>query len=229
MKLYLDTGNIDEIRELASTGMVDGVTTNPTLIAKEGKDFLKVIKEIIKELNKYKTDFTVSAEVTCTDSAEKMIKEGRSLARLDKHVLVKVPLTIEGLKAVRQLSLEKIKCNVTLCFSASQALLAAKAGAWCVSPFVGRIGDEGWNGMELIKEIRHVYDNYGFETKILSASIRSAQDIHDIILIGSDIATMPASIFKKLYYNPLTEMGLEKFTQDWKEYKKNLEKGKNKK
>ena len=223
MKIYIDSGNIEEIKEAAQLGLVDGVTTNPTLISKEGKDFVTSLKEIIQILKKYSSkDFTVSAEVTNTNSAEEMIKEGRTLSKIDKHILVKVPLTKEGLKAVKQLSSENIRCNVTLCFSATQALLAAKAGAWCVSPFVGRVDDEGHDGIEVLKEIKKVFENYNFETKILAASIRSHHHVLDCIEVGVDIATMPFSVFKKLYYSPLTDIGLEKFNKDWQEYKSKL-------
>lgn len=222
MKLYLDTGNIEEISEIASLGILDGVTTNPTLIAKEGKDFITTIKEIIKILKKHKENFTVSAEVTNTKSAEHMIKEAKELAKIDEHILIKIPLTSEGIKAVSVLSKEEIKCNMTLCFSANQALIAAKAGAWCVSPFVGRVDDEGYDGLQLISDIRLIFDNYRFDTKILAASIRGARDVMDCAKLGSDIATIPYNVFTKLYYNPLTDIGLEKFEKDWKEYEKGL-------
>jgi len=223
MKIYLDTGNIDEIIEASNSEILDGVTTNPTLIAKEGRDFNTEIKEIIKILRKNcSDDFTVSAEVTNLENSETIVKQARVLSKIDKHILVKVPLTFEGLKAVKLLSKEKIRCNVTLCFSANQALLAAKAGAWCVSPFVGRVDDTGHDGMELIEEIRLVFDNYKFTTRILAASIRSPEHILECAKIGADIVTTPYSIFKKLYLNPLTDIGLENFSKDWNEYQKNL-------
>ena len=221
MKIYLDTGNIEEIKEAVKTGLIDGVTTNPSLIAKEGKDFESSLKEIITILKEYKYDFTVSAEVTDTKNADSMIKQGRELSKIDSHILVKVPLTVEGLKAVGKLSEEGVNCNVTLCFSLNQALLAAKAGAWCVSPFIGRLEDEGHDGEELLRDMRKVYDNYGFKTKILGASIRSCEHVFEASKIGVDIVTIPYSIFKKLFYNPLTDIGLEKFAQDWDTYKKN--------
>lgn len=224
MKLYLDTGEIEEIKEAAQTGLLDGVTTNPTLIAKAGKDFNEEIKQIIAILKEKRDDFTVSAEVTDTSSAEKMIKQGRELASIDNHILVKIPLTQEGLKAVYQLSEEEIKCNVTLCFSANQALLAAKAGAWCVSPFIGRVDDEGYSGIDLIENIRLIYDNYGFETNILAASIRSTNHVFEVAQRGVDISTIPYSIFKKLYYNPLTDIGIEQFQKDWEKYQKKVKK-----
>lgn len=224
MKLYLDTGNVDEIKEIAKSGLLNGVTTNPTLIAKEGKDFKKIIKEIIKILDNYCESFTVSAEVTNLSSSESMIEQGRELAKIDKHILVKIPLTMQGLEAVNILSKEEIRCNVTLCFSANQALMAAKAGAWCVSPFLGRLDDEGQSGLELVDEIKQIYKNYGFETKILAASIRSTNHVLECAKIGCDIATLPAKIFKQLYHNPLTDIGLEKFEKDWKDYEESLKK-----
>lgn len=225
MEIYLDSGNVEEIREASKSGILDGVTTNPSLIAKEGQDFGKILREIIKLMKtNIKKDFTISAEVTNTKTAEEMIKEGRALSKIDKHILVKIPITIDGIKAVSKLSSEGIRCNMTLCFSASQALLAAKAGAWCVSPFLGRIDDEGYDGFEVLKNIKKVYDNYNFKTKILAASIRNQHHVLDCIEIGAHIATMPYPVFKKLYYNPLTDLGLEKFNNDWKEYKIRLEK-----
>lgn len=225
MKLYLDTGNLEEIQKASKTKLIDGVTTNPSLVSKEGEDFKKLIKEINLILKKnLDDDFTVSAEVIDTSSVESILKEARILSKLDKHVLVKIPLTQIGLEAVSILSKEKIRVNVTLCFSANQALLAAKAGAWCVSPFLGRVDDEGYDGVELIKEIKTIYTNYKFETKILAASIRSPHHIHECAEIGCDIATMPYSIFEKLFYNPLTDLGLMKFQQDWRKYKLGIKK-----
>ncbi|MDA3855224.1 MAG: fructose-6-phosphate aldolase [Candidatus Woesearchaeota archaeon] len=222
MKLYLDTGNVEDIEAAVKIGVVDGVTTNPTLIAKEGRDFKKTIKEIANILSSHKFDFTVSAEVTNTNSAKEIIEEARELSKLTRHILIKVPLTKPGIEAVSTLSKEGIRCNVTLCFSANQALLAAKAGAWCVSPFVGRIDDEGYEGLNVIREIRKIFDNYNFETKILAASIRSPHDVLECAKIGADIATIPPKIFDKLFYNPLTDLGIVQFEKDWDEYKKNL-------
>ncbi len=223
MKLYLDTGMLEEIQVIAQNKLLDGVTTNPSLIAKTGKDFLTTLKEIISTLKKYSPkDFTVSAEVIDTSSVDSILKEGRSYAKLSKHILVKIPLTRIGLEGVAKLSSEGIRCNVTLCFSANQALLAAKAGAWCVSPFLGRVDDEGYDGIELIREIKKMYDHYNFETKILAASVRSPHHVHECAQLGCDIATIPKSVFDKLYYNPLTDMGLEKFQSDWKSYKNSL-------
>lgn len=222
MKIYLDTGNIDEIKKAAESGLLEGVTTNPSLIAKEGKDFKKLIKDIAAILKVHRSDFTLSAEVTKLDSAEDMIEQGRELSKLDKHIIVKIPLTFEGLKAVNILAAEEIKCNVTLCFSTNQALLAAKAGAWCVSPFIGRVDDEGMSGIQLIRDIREVYDNYGFETKILAASIRSTEHVFECTKAKADIITMPYEIFQKMYYSPLTDIGLEKFKKDWEKYEKKI-------
>jgi transaldolase len=220
MKLYLDTGMISEIEKAASSRILDGVTTNPSLIAKTGKDFKTTIKEILKIMKKDSPkDFTVSAEVIDTTSVESILKEGRVFAKLDKHILVKVPLTRVGLEAVTILSSEGIRCNVTLCFSANQALLAAKSGAWCVSPFLGRVDDEGYDGIQLIKEIRTVFDVYKFNTRILAASVRSTHHVHECAQLGCDMATMPLSVFEKLYYNPLTDIGLEKFQKDWENRK----------
>ncbi len=225
MKIYLDTGNVEEIREGIATRLLDGVTTNPTLIAKEGRDFKTEIKEIVSLFKKTGNDnFTVSAEVTSTDSAERMVEQGRKLAKMDKHILVKVPLTVEGLKAVSIMASESIRCNVTLCFSPNQALLAAKAGAWCVSPFVGRVDDEGWDGLELVRDIRALFDRYGFKTNILAASIRSSSHVTECSQIGADIATMPYKVFQKLYYNPLTDKGMAQFEKDWNAYQEELHK-----
>ena len=224
MKIYLDTGNVDEIRRVAQTGILNGVTTNPSLIAREGRDFETVVKEIVEIMDENCIDknFTVSAEVTDTSSADKMIKRARELIKIDPHIMVKIPLIPEGIKAVAVLSQEGIKTNVTLCFSSNQALLAAKAGATVVSPFVGRVDDEGFDGMELVSDIRTVFDNYGFETEILSASIRGLRDVRDCSLVGSDIVTIPTKVYDKMFYNPLTEIGLAKFDSDWKNYKKDL-------
>lgn len=225
MEIYLDSGNIDEIKKISKLGLISGVTTNPTLIANEGKDFFTVLNSIIGDLKlNIGDDFTVSAEVTDLTSSNSMVDQGRKISKIDKHILVKIPLTKEGLKAVKILSFENIRCNVTLCFSANQALLAARAGAWCVSPFIGRVDDEGFNGLDLIRDIRLIYDNYGFETKILAASIRSTSHVLECAKIGADLATMPGSVIEKLYYNPLTDIGLEQFNSDWEKYSKNLNK-----
>ncbi len=223
MQLYLDTGNVEEIRQVALTGMLSGVTTNPTLIAREGREFKEVVKEIAKILGQFTDDFTVSAEVNST-SWEDMVKEGRQYSKWHKNVIIKVPLTENGLKACRALSSKKIRVNVTLCFSANQALLAAKAGAFVVSPFVGRVDDHGGSGMELIQEIRQVFDNYGFTTKILVASVRHPGHVKEAALIGADIATIPYKVFKRLYYHPLTDAGIISFNEDYQKYKVAMEK-----
>ncbi|RME30804.1 fructose-6-phosphate aldolase [Candidatus Woesearchaeota archaeon] len=224
MKLYLDTGNIEEIREVAALGVLDGVTTNPTLIAREGKDFTQVIREIVGILKATGKEFTVSAEVTDLH-ADKMVEQGRALAAIDPHVVVKVPLIPEGIAAVHRLSREGIRTNVTLCFSTNQALLAAKAGAFIVSPFVGRLDDIGEQGLGLIRDIRRVFDNYHFTTQILTASIRHPLHVTEAALAGSDIATIPKQVFMKLFHHPLTEQGNEKFLRDWRAYEEQLRRG----
>lgn len=209
MKFFLDTADIAEIKELATTGLVDGVTTNPSLVMKSGRDFREVIAEICSLVQG-----PVSAEVTAVD-APAMIKEGKSLAKIAPNVTVKVPLTLEGLKACRTLRDDNIMVNVTLCFSANQALLAAKAGASFISPFIGRLDDIGQDGMELIREIRAIYDNYEFETEVLAASIRSPMHIRDCALAGADVATAPPAVIKSLVQHPLTDKGLAAFLADW--------------
>jgi len=210
MKFFIDTAVIDEIRDLADTGMVDGVTTNPSLIAKSGRDFKEVIAEICDLV-----EGPVSAEVAALET-DAMIAEGRILAGIAKNVAIKVPLTWDGLKACRTLSSEGTMVNVTLCFSANQALLAAKAGATFISPFIGRIDDLGLTGMELIEDIRLIYDNYAaLETEILAASIRSPVHVKEVALAGADVATIPPSVLKGLAQHPLTDKGLEAFMADW--------------
>jgi transaldolase len=221
MHIYLDTGNIEEVKKAAATGLLNGVTTNPTLIAKEGRDFKAVIQELCKILGQYTSDFTVSAEVNSTTWKE-MVAEGLIYAKYDKHVIIKVPMTQDGLMAVREFKQRKIRTNVTLCFSPNQALLAAKAGAYIISPFVGRIDDAGGNGMELIAQIRQIYKNYGYDTRILVASIRSPTHVRDAALIGADIATMPYKIFEQLYQHPLTDKGIAQFQADYQSYKEKL-------
>ncbi len=225
MEIYLDTGNVDEIRKAAETGMLSGVTTNPTLIAKEGRDFKQVITEIARILERHTQSFTVSAETHSTD-ADGMVKEGIEYAKYHKNVIVKVPMTRDGIIAVQQLGKRKIRCNVTLCFSPNQALLAAKAGAYIVSPFVGRIDDHGGEGMELIEQIREIYDNYEFATKILVASVRHPGHVRDAALLGADIVTLPATVFEQLFAHPLTDKGLEKFLADYRKSQAALEQGK---
>ena len=210
MKFFIDTANIEEIREAASLGILDGVTTNPSLVYKEGKNFRKLLDEILKIV-----DGPVSAEVIATDY-DGILKEAREYAAIHKNIVVKVPLIKEGLKAVKTLSEEKINTNVTLCFSPSQALLAAKAGATYVSPFVGRLDDISTNGMELIQQIVQIYRNYDFSTQVLVASIRHPLHVVEAALIGADVCTIPFDVIKKLFKHPLTDNGLDKFLSDWK-------------
>ena len=211
MKFFVDTADVAEIKELAATGLLDGVTTNPSLVAKAGRDFKTIIAEICEVV-----PGPVSAEVAALD-AEGMIAEGRVLARIARNVAVKVPLTWEGLKACKTLTGEGTMVNVTLCFSANQALLAAKAGATFVSPFVGRLDDIGLDGMELIAEIRVIYDNYTeLSTDILAASIRTVNHVKEAALIGADVVTVPPAILKALVRHPLTDKGIETFLADWK-------------
>ena len=211
MKFFADTADIAEIRDLASTGLLDGVTTNPSLVAKSGRNFLEVVEEICAIV-----DGPVSAEVTALD-ADGMIREGRKLAQIAQNIAVKVPLTWDGLKACKALSDEGTMVNVTLCFSANQALLAAKAGATFISPFIGRLDDINLDGMELIQEIRAIYDNYPvFTTEILAASIRNANHVKQAALIGADVATVPPAVLRSLVSHPLTDKGLEIFLVDWK-------------
>lgn len=209
MKFFADTAEIAEIIELAETGMVDGVTTNPSLIMKSGRDILEVTKEICDLV-----DGPVSAEVVSLQ-ADDMIAEGRKLAKIADNIAVKVPLTWAGLKACKVLTGEGNMVNVTLCFSANQALLAAKAGATFISPFVGRLDDINLDGMDLIADIRTIYDNYDFETQILAASARTVNHISDCALVGADVVTAPPSVLKKLADHPLTDKGLEGFMKDW--------------
>jgi transaldolase len=209
MKFFLDTANIDEIREGVSLGIVDGVTTNPSLIAKEGVDYNNRLAEICEVCTG-----PVSAEVVATEAGG-MVEEGRAFSKIADNIVVKIPLIEEGIKAVTRLSAENIKTNVTLCFSPLQALLAAKAGATYISPFIGRLDDKGHDGMELIQEIRRIYDNYGFETEILAASIRGPLHVLQSALIGADVVTLPFKVIKQLYQHPLTDEGLAKFLADW--------------
>ena len=210
MKFFIDTADLTEIRDLATTGLLDGVTTNPSLVAKAGGDFKTTIAEICKVV-----DGPVSAEVTAFD-ADGMIAEGRELAKIAPNVTIKVPMTWDGLKACRALSDAGTMVNVTLCFSANQALLAAKAGATFVSPFIGRLDDIGLDGMELIREIRVIYDNYdALETQVLAASIRSPNNVKDSALAGADVATIPPAVLRGLLKHPLTDKGIESFTADW--------------
>jgi transaldolase len=211
MKFFVDTADVAEIKELAALGLLDGVTTNPSLVAKAGRDFKTIIAEICELV-----PGPVSAEVAATDY-EGMLREGRALAKIAKNVAVKVPLTWDGLKACRSLTGEGTMVNVTLCFSANQALLAAKAGATFISPFVGRLDDIGLDGMDLIREIRVIYDNYeDIGTEILAASLRTVNHVKQAALIGADIGTVPPAVLKALVKHPLTDKGLEAFLADWK-------------
>ncbi|SEL11684.1 transaldolase [Roseovarius nanhaiticus] len=209
MKFFVDTAEVDQIKELNDLGMVDGVTTNPSLILKSGRDILEVTKEIAEMV-----DGPVSAEVVALE-ADEMIAEGRKLAQIAGNIAVKVPLTWAGLKACKVLSDEGNMVNVTLCFSANQALLAAKAGATFISPFIGRLDDINLDGMELISDIRQVYDNYGYETQILAASIRTVNHAYQSAMIGADVMTAPPAVIKKMADHPLTDAGLDQFMKDW--------------
>jgi transaldolase len=209
MKFYLDTASVKEIKEAASLGLLDGVTTNPSLVSKEGRVFREVLVEICNIV-----DGPISAEVVSIE-ADAMVKEGKELANIHKNIVVKVPLIAEGLKATKRLTAEGIKVNVTLCFSPTQALLAAKAGAWCVSPFIGRLDDVSSNGMELIRQIVTIYRNYDYKTQVLVASVRHPQHVVEAALAGGHICTMPFTIFQQLVKHPLTDIGLKKFLADW--------------
>jgi transaldolase len=210
MKFFIDTANIEEIREAASLGVLDGVTTNPSLIAKEGRDFFSVLREIVSIV-----DGPISAEVTATDR-DGMVEEGREFAKIHPNIVIKVPLIKEGLQACKILRGDGIGVNVTLCFSPSQALLAAKVDATFVSPFIGRLDDISHDGMDLIRQIRVIYDNYGFGTQILAASIRHPLHVVDAAMAGADVATIPYKVVAQLLKHPLTEIGQEKFLADWK-------------
>ncbi len=210
MKFFIDTANINEIKETASYGLLDGVTTNPSLVAKEGKNFRQLLDEILKIV-----DGPISAEVVSTDY-NGILKEAHELAAIHKNIVVKVPLIKEGIKAVKSLSDEGINTNVTLCFSPTQALLAAKAGATYISPFVGRLDDISTDGMGLIQQIVQIYENYDFKTQVLVASIRHPLHLVDAALMGAHVATMPFDVIEKLFKHPLTDIGLEKFLSDWR-------------
>jgi len=211
MQIFIDSADTDELKALAATGLVDGVTTNPSLIAKSGRPIFPTLKTICETVSG-----PVSAESVALDH-DGMVGEGLKLMAVAPNIVVKLPLTFEGLKACRTLTEEHgAKTNVTLCFSAVQALMAAKAGATYISPFLGRLDDGGQDGMELIREIRAIYDNYGYETQVLSASIRTVSHVRDAALAGSDCATIPPNIFRALYKHALTDLGLEAFLKDWK-------------
>ncbi len=209
MKFFVDTADIGDIRELAELGLLDGVTTNPSLVKKAGRPFKELIAEICAAV-----DGPVSAEVSAMD-AETMLAEGRVLAAIAPNVVVKLPLTLDGLKTCRTLAKEGIKSNVTLCFSANQALLAAKAGAAYISPFIGRLDDVGADGMSLIHEVRAIYDNFGFETEVLAASLRTPEHVKSCALAGADVSTVPPAILRSLIKHPLTDKGLDQFNADW--------------
>lgn len=214
MKFFIDTANVKEIKEANALGLVDGVTTNPSLVAKEGRDFKDLIKEICTIV-----DGPISAEAVSLD-ADGMIKEARELSKIHKNIVVKIPMTPEGLKAVKVVSKEGIKTNVTLVFSPSQALLAAKAGATYVSPFVGRLDDISHVGMDLIEQILIIFDNYGFETEVIVASIRTPLHVVDAALMGAHVATIPYNVMLQLSKHPLTDIGIKKFLDDWEKVPK---------
>lgn len=214
MKFFIDTANLEEISKGVAMGMVDGVTTNPSLIARENKPFEEIIGEICRVV-----DGPVSAEVVSLEAAG-MLNEARNLAKIAENIVVKIPMIVEGLKAVKILAAEGIKTNVTLVFSAAQALLAAKAGATYVSPFVGRLDDIGNPGMDLVSDIVTIYDNYGYQSEIIVASVRSPQHVLDAALIGADIATIPFKVIAQLAKHPLTDIGIDQFLADWEKRKK---------
>jgi transaldolase len=209
VKFFLDTANLEELQKGVDWGVVDGVTTNPTLIAREGKPIEEQIRRICEIV-----DGDVSAEVVATE-ADQMVQQGRELARIHKNVVVKAPLTREGIKATKRMSAEGIRVNVTLCFSPGQALLAAKAGAYIVSPFAGRLDDIGYTGMDLVRSIIAIYENYGFGTQVLAASLRSPTHVIEAALAGAQIATMPFKVLDMLFNHPLTDKGLDQFLKDW--------------
>ena len=214
MKIFIDSADIKEIREANLLGVIDGVTTNPSLVAKTGKDFKTVINEIVAEV-----DGPISAEVIALEAAA-MVKEARELAGIHKNIVVKIPMTVEGLKAVKTLAGEGINTNVTLVFSASQALLAAKAGATYVSPFVGRLDDVSEDGMALVGQIMEIYDNYGFDTEVIVASVRHPLHVVQSARMGADVATIPLDVIKKLAGHPLTDIGVQRFLADWEKVPK---------
>ncbi|MBI2208673.1 fructose-6-phosphate aldolase [Candidatus Woesearchaeota archaeon] len=216
MNIFIDSANLDEIKKAADIGILDGVTTNPSLILKEGKDYKKTLKEICSIVKG-----PVSAE-TISLNTEGMVKEGKEFAKIAKNIVIKVPMTSNGMKACRLLTKSGIKVNTTLVFSANQALLAAKAGSYLVSPFIGRLDDIGEKGTELVKEIRQIYDNYGFKSLILAASIRSTEHVREVAMIGADIATMPFNVYKQLFNHALTDKGIKMFLDDWDKLQKGL-------
>ncbi len=218
MKIFLDTANVDEIREAVSWGILDGVTTNPSLVAKEKRDFRELLEEICSLV-----DGDVSAEVISTDF-DGIVREARELVKIADNIVVKIPLIKDGLKAVKFLKSEGIRANVTLCFSPAQAILAAKAGAYYISPFIGRLDDISSDGMNLIRQIVQIYRNYNFETKVLVASVRHPMHVVEAGLIGADVVTMPFKVLEQLIKHPLTDIGLERFLEDWRKAQAELEK-----
>lgn len=214
MKIFADTANVEDIKKINELGIIDGVTTNPTLVAREGKDWESVEKQICAIV-----DGPVSAEVTA-EEAPAMIEQARELSKWADNIVVKIPMTASGLEAVKVLSQEGIKTNVTLIFSAMQGLLAAKAGATYVSPFLGRLDDIGADGVELVQKLRQIFDNYGYQTEIIAASIRHYQHVEQVALAGCDIATIPAKVLVKLWNHPLTDQGLAAFEKDWAEFER---------
>ncbi|MCH8067184.1 MAG: fructose-6-phosphate aldolase [Nanoarchaeota archaeon] len=218
MKIFLDTASVEDIKIANDIIPLDGVTTNPTLILKEGKDYVKTLKEITKIVNG-----PISAETISLD-AEGMVKEGKEFAKIHKNIVIKVPMTPEGMKACRIMTKSGIRINTTLIFSANQALLAAKAGTYLASPFLGRLDDIGEKGTELIKEMRQIYDNYGFKSQILAASIRSTDHVKEVAMMGADIATMPFKVYEQLFKHKLTDEGIKQFLDDWAKLQKDLKK-----
>jgi len=216
MKIYLDTANLDEIKKVAAMGLLDGVTTNPTLISKEKGEFKEILRNICEVV-----PGPVNAEVVSTN-AEGMLREGHELVKIHKNIIVKIPMTREGLVAVRKLTNEKIRTNVTLIFSPNQALLAAKAGASYVSPFLGRLDDISHIGMDLVRQIIAIFDNYDFETEVLAASLRHPVHVIEAALAGADISTIPAKVFDQMFNHPLTDSGLERFLADWAKVKQSI-------
>lgn len=214
MEFFIDTANIEQIKEANSWGILDGVTTNPTLISKEGKKFEAVVKEIFRSVKG-----PISVEVV-SEKADGMVKEAEKLAKLGPQAVIKIPMTTEGMKAVKILSKRGIKTNVTLVFSPNQALLAAKAGATYVSPFIGRLDDIGHDGMQLVRDIKQIFDNYGFKTKIIVASIRHPQHVLEAAKIGADVCTIPFAVLGKMFKHALTDIGLKRFLADWEKVKK---------
>jgi len=218
MKFFIDTANLSEIREAAGWGILDGVTTNPTLAAKEKRPFEELVAEIARIV-----DGPISAEVVSVSAGE-MAAEAKRLSAIHPNIVIKIPITVEGMKALSKIVPQGIKVNVTLCFSAVQALIAAKAGAAYISPFVGRLDDAGEEGMELIRDIRLIYDHYGFKTQIITASVRHPHHVLTAAKMGSDVATIPFAVMKQLYYHPLTDLGLKRVLEDWKKLSDDLKK-----